>query len=261
MKRHATAAHLGRIFAAILFAVLFAAPAPTQVTVEVKKSLVGVTSPEIVGQFIFVGADSNPSVADVAIIAVEPGWKFQILKVRRDGVKVSPDKMDDGRYRVAGKGVYDLSAVLFDPEKGIYDEDFRFELGGATPGPQPPKPDPVPPNPSPAPIAEPGFRVLVVYETADLPQLPRAQQQILTGPEVRGYLDQKCAKASGTAEWRFFDKDTQFPSTCDSVWCKAMKRPRTALPWLIVSDGKSGYEGPLPPTVAETLDLLKKWGG
>lgn len=244
------------IAAAVAF---FATTAAAQVTVDVKKSLVGVTKPEIVGDRIFVGADSNPSVSDVAVVSVDPAWKFQLLKFRRDGQRFQADKLTDTQWIVVGKGKYELAATLFDPEKGIFDDEYSFELGGS-PGPKPPEPTPPEPGPSPAPIVETGFRVLVVYETADLASMSRDQQLIFSGPEVRGYLDSHCVKVNGTPEWRFFDKDTQFPVTCDSVWCKTMKRARGDLPWIVVSDGKTGYEGPLPPDVRSTLDLLRKWG-
>ncbi len=45
------------------------------------------------------------------------------------------------------------------------------------------------------------------------------------------------------------------------LWQDALKRKRGALPWLVISNGKSGFEGPLPATVDETLTLLKKYGG
>jgi hypothetical protein len=35
-----------------------------------------------------------------------------------------------------------------------------------------------------------------------------------------------------------------------------MKRPRRSLPWLIISDGIEGWEGPLPETVAKFTELI-----
>jgi hypothetical protein len=131
-------------FATVAF--LASASGLSQVSVEVKKSLLGVTRPEIVGEYIFVGADSNPSVSDVAVVNVDTSWKFQLLKFRRDGVRFTADKLDDSHWIVAGKGKYELAATLFDPDKGIYDEEFAFTLGGTGPTPPPdPQPDPPPP--------------------------------------------------------------------------------------------------------------------
>lgn len=133
---------------------------------------------------------------------------------------------------------------------------------GPLPPPTPPGPTPPGPTPGPAPIPAPGFRVLFVTESADLTRLPAAQAQIFTGAEVRAYLNAKCAVGSDgvTKEWRAWDKDQ--PTGAEAKhWRDAMARPRTALPWMIISTGTAGYEGPLPKTVADTLALLKRYGG
>jgi hypothetical protein len=131
------------------------------------------------------------------------------------------------------------------------------------PGPKPPDP-PVPPTPPdpPAPIPADGFRVLMVYETAEVSKYPAAQSAVLYSKSVRDYLNAKCAAGPDgkTKEWRIWDKDAD-PSQEASHWQAAMKRTRAGTPWLVVSDGKTGFEGPLPNTVEETLTLLKKYGG
>jgi len=119
-----------------------------QVEVVKKKSLIGVTRPEIVGDRIFVGEDSNPTVADVAVVFVDPAYKFSLVKIRRDGERVEAEKLSDGRLILVGKGKYTIDATLFDPEKGIFNNEYSVELGGTSP--KPPKPDdPIPP---PAPV-------------------------------------------------------------------------------------------------------------
>jgi len=128
------------------------------------------------------------------------------------------------------------------------------------PPPIPPVPPPDPPSPAPIPVA--GFRVLIVYESGDLTKMPAAQQAILYSKTLRDYLNVKCVAGpdSKTREWRIFDKDVD-TSGESAVWQAVMKRPRSAVPWIVISDGKAGHEGPLPATVDETLALLKKWGG
>ena len=59
---------------------------------------------------------------------------------------------------------------------------------------------------------------------------------------------------------RFFDQSVD-NSNDAKIWQDAMKRPRSGLPWIVVSNGTTGYEGPLPLTEADTLALLKKYGG
>ena len=118
-----------------------------QVEVVKKKSLVGVTRPEIIGDRIFIGEDSNPTVADSAIILIDKSWKFSQLKIKRDGLRVEPAKLSNGDLELVGKGSYLIDCTLFDPEKGIYNEEFSVTLGGDSPKPDPPKPDPKPPKP------------------------------------------------------------------------------------------------------------------
>jgi len=109
------------------------------------------------------------------------------------------------------------------------------------------------------PIIGRGLRVLIVEETAERSKLPPAQAAELTSGIVFDYLNEKCTdEASGKKAWRIFDKDTPLENET-KYWQDAMARKRTSLPWLIVSNGRKGFEGPLPPSVDELLDLLKKY--
>jgi hypothetical protein len=133
-------------------------------------------------------------------------------------------------------------------------------FGGEGPRPPPdPKPD-VDPTPSPAPIPGDGLRVLVVYES--MATLPAAQSAAIYGQEMRDYLNAKCPKGPDgrTPEYRIYDKDTPMDNE-SKVWKDAMARKRDSIPWLIVSNGKTGFEGPLPATLAETMKILKQHGG
>lgn len=126
--------------------------------------------------------------------------------------------------------------------------------------PSPPSPEPSPvPTPDTAPIPVAGFRVLIIEEEKDRIKLPPAQVAVLLSGRVQEYLDSKCVLGpdNKTREWRIFDKDI----AARGLWLDAMKRPRQSLPWIIISDGKTGYEGPLPQNVEATLQLLKKYGG
>jgi hypothetical protein len=129
-------------------------------------------------------------------------------------------------------------------------------------GESPAPPTPTPPTPTPSPIPGDGLRVLIVYESAELSKLPPAQATVLYSPEVRGYLDTHCAKGPDgkTPEWRVWDQNV--PTGAEAkAWQDAMARKRDRLPWLVVGNGKAGFEGPLPATVDETLMLLKLYGG
>lgn len=130
------------------------------------------------------------------------------------------------------------------------------------PRPPPKPPEPTPPAPDKPPIAAAGFRVLIVYETGDLPKYPPAQQAVFYSDDVRSYLRTHCAVGldGKTAEARVFDQNTPMANE-SKLWQDAMARPRKSLPWIVVSNGKTGTEEPLPANVADAMALLRKYGG
>lgn len=166
----------------------------------------------------------------------------------------------------AGVGAVELDAIPvgFKDEKEIVTETVQVDNGqGPRPPPDPdPAPDPKPKPVDPAPIPGDGLRVLIVYESADLAKYPSAQNAILTALPIREYLNAKCPKGPDgkTTEFRIWDKDVDGYSD-SPLWGDALKRPRASTPWIVISNGKTGFEGPLPATVADTLALLKKYGG
>jgi hypothetical protein len=110
--------------------------------------------------------------------------------------------------------------------------------------------------------------VLIVEETDDRDELPKSKLDQLTSTapgSVRDYCALHCIKPDGKNP-DFLDLDDDQPdlSKLPTYWTPAWnRRPRTSdkLPWLVVSDGKAGYEGPLPATADETLKLLTAVGG
>lgn len=131
---------------------------------------------------------------------------------------------------------------------------------GPGPGPKPPDPGP---TPGPAPIPLPGLRVLIVEESADRTKLPAKQLLIIQGQPMRDYLNAKCVKPTTPgdtrlADWFIFDKDVatgQLPQ----YWQDAMKRLHSPTPWILISNGTNGYEGPLPATPEDTQALINKY--
>lgn len=151
-----------------------------------------------------------------------------------------------------GSGPVELITVSGD--LGSPTIDRRTLILGDGPKPDEPKP------PSPAPISAEGLHVLIVVESSDAAKLPPKQVSILTAKSVRDYLDSHCPKVGGTPEWRIWDKDVNTANE-SPLWRAAFARKRTGVPWIAVSNGKTGYEGPLPGSIEELLALLKRFGG
>lgn len=135
------------------------------------------------------------------------------------------------------------------------------------PDPTPdPKPDPTP-DPKPDPQPTPGkISVLMIEDTAKRPLLPRPQLDAMTSQAVRGYLNAHCAKAAdGTPQWRLWHVGNSAEHEAEN-WQRAMAQfkaisPAPALPYIMISNGVTGYGGPLPQTEADLMALLRKWGG
>ena len=100
--------------------------------------------------------------------------------------------------------------------------------------------------------------MLIVYESKDILSLPG---WVHSG-DWHNYVMTNCVKGKDgkTPEYRITDQDAPVMQS-SQLWADALKRKRDSLPWLLISNGKTGYEGPLPATLAETLELAKKYGG
>lgn len=114
--------------------------------------------------------------------------------------------------------------------------------------------DPVVVNPSPIKAA--GLHILIVEETADRGKLPVSQVTQIAGLKLLLWAKEHCKDVDGQPAIRRWDKD--IPLEFESkVWRDAMARPRESLPWLLVGDGKMGFEGPLPLKIEDTLKILE----
>ena len=135
-----------------------------------------------------------------------------------------------------------------------------FDVGGVVPPvppPDPPKPDPIP-TPDIAPYPSPGLTALIIYESAEeTPSL----SNLMSGDLLNSYMLTKGIKNG----FMKFDKDLADFSKLDPWVAAAWKVKRDSLPWLVVSNGKTGYSGPVPMdgkgfSADKTLDILKKHG-
>lgn len=162
----------------------------------------------------------------------------------------------------AGKGKCHFFVVPLGLDTKVTDVRTRAVMVDSGQAPQPP-PGPTPtPTPGPSPIPDAGFRVMIVEDKEKLSTLPEAQLAIRTSAVIRDYLDAKCVTEPDgkTKAYRIWDYKTDAKGDL-KLWQDALARPRTSMPWIIISTGTSGYEGPLPANIDETLKLLKKYGG
>ncbi len=190
--------------------------------------------------------------------AKSPDYKvFNYRITDATGKKVKVEKGLDGWILFTGPaGVYNIeaSAGKVDKDGNLQQDsaDFTVTIGDPAP-PIPPKPPGPTPDPDPFQSTAEGLKVLIVYESEDLTKYPAEQAAVLTNKEVRSLLN---SKAEGT--WHIWDKDVN-TSNESAMWQKVMKRSRKSLPWIVIGNGKSGFEGPLPATSSATIELINKY--
>ena len=213
------------------------------------------------GQLVPIEIEGNPQSCIVIVRAIGKEVPVPTFEV------VSPNKTYV--FTALGPAYYIIDVITSDEtgkQSHYFTKTFIQGEGDIEPGPLPPEPGPNPPNPGPtpgpAPIPLDGFRVMFILESEDASEIPVGQRDIFYSADVRDYLNKKCVKGPDgkTAEWRIVDPDSEYTPE-ESRWKDASSRKRSTLPWMIISDGKTGYEGPVPATVQETLELLKKFGG
>ena len=94
--------------------------------------------------------------------------------------------------------------------------------------------------------------VLVIYETDDRVSMPAEQRAIIDSVPLRAWIkDQRF-------ESRFLDPQTELRSL-DEWWGQALQLDRESLPWVVISNGRTGYSGPLPKDVEEFKQLLGRY--
>lgn len=212
-----------------------------------------------------------------------------IIYVGLDGIEPFPPeflpKKTEFILDVYGKPakVYRFSAIASSGSGEQARKDFTVTIGipplpPTPPEPIPPQPPPGPvppePKPDPAPIPGPGFRVLMVYDNEHEKIIGPGQRLAIYGGTVREYLIDKTTSngespgyriygdeldVSGEEQWirdaykRAYDKSGGVPAN-------PTNHPNfVGRPWIIISNGVSGFEGPIPDS--GTLELLKKYGG
>lgn len=162
-----------------------------------------------------------------------------------------------------GEVTFGLQSAIIENGKGkAVTYDVTLVIGAVVP----PKPPPVPPNPPTPkpPVPAAGLRVLVVAEsTAGSGVLLLTAKQIneLYGEKMNDYARAKLAKGpDGTPEIRRVDKDSDV-SKMNPVWREFFgvwqKEANGVVPWIIISNGTTGFSGPLPD--GGVLELIKRY--
>src|SRR5262245_14466825 len=162
----------------------------------------------------------------------------------------------------APDGQGEVACQIVGKDDKLSDYVIKINIGtGETPKPPEPKPpEPKPPEPMPPPLTGP-LTVLIVYESAAT--MTAAQNAIIYGKKVRDALKLKCAVDATAADkkaYRIWDKDID-ASRVGKPWTDLMARPRSTLPWVIMTVGANiVFEGPLPTTPDAMVGLLNKFG-
>jgi len=139
------------VFVAAFLLLCSLVQAQVETTVTRKKALLGVTNPQVQGNRILVGDDSNVSVSDVVLLEVKSDYKFQRIKARVGGNRVEPERLSENVYLFAGAGSYVVEVTVFDADKGIDDSEIKFDIGTSPTPPTPPRPTPPEPQPEVVP--------------------------------------------------------------------------------------------------------------
>jgi hypothetical protein len=268
----AMAAATVAIFIAIAAGEVRSQTETTTPTIEIKASSVlrvdNADGIQKIGDGIYIDQGRQLATTPVGVFRVTTeghNFTLKVSDINRD--LIEPKKLTDGVYEIAKLGTFWVDVRVVDFKKEIFaEESAKITIVGPSPpepGPKPPGPDPPGPNPpdpkppGPAPIEGLGLRVLFLVESFDRSTLSPGHREILFGEKMAQYLNANCVKSDDgkQPEWRVLDPETRFTNQ-DARFAKALARARSSHPWLIISNGETGYEGPLPDTVEETMLLI-----
>ena len=250
------------MFRIALVWVLLCSSAFSQIKLSEQKtqSWVGFDNPTVANGIVYSGPRSKPVLAGTqSLIVVDyTGYEFLTMWAERVPTleRVTLEQVTGGYWfpSTAMAGKYRVLAIATATGKAPSIESLVVEVGGV----DPPKPDPDPPKPDPndvVPIPGDGLRVLIVYEQDDQSKYKPDMIKQLYSLTMRQFLNSVCVKSSaGLPEYRVLDEEVEGE---DSIWLTALKRKRESLPWIIISNGKRGFEGPLPAVEAETRKLIE----
>ena len=105
-----------------------------------------------------------------------------------------------------------------------------------------------------------GLRVLVVYETDDLDNMPPDVASLHTSKVLRDWLAKSCADEDGQPAFRFLDKDndvSRLSREWRDLFNEALELP---MPVLIATGPGGKFIGVLPSDVETMITLLTEYG-
>lgn len=203
------------------------------------KKVIGDRSEPVKSTDKLVSVDTSAPI--VTVEAEAKDWtpvKAVLVSERRRGL------VNRRLYRLIGKGKVKVTVETRGPEVANWDR--KTLIVDVTP-------------PAPPSVVADNLRVLITYETSSV---PKYVSSIIGSPIIRNYLRAKCARnAVGAPEYRFLDRDTQYATCSERFWCESLARAKNKSPQIIITNDVGSYEGDLPGTVKEVLDLLKRYGG
>ena len=138
------------------------------------KSLVGATSPRLVGDRILIGEDSKPQISPVAVLKVKSSEKFRIKARKSLFENAELIALAEDEFLLFGEGEYLVEAISLNHERSLK------VLVGSSPSPTPtPTPTPTPDPPKPDVNVANEYNVGVVAFTK-APSDPTLARQIAT---------------------------------------------------------------------------------
>ena len=207
---------------------------------------------KIVGKIVSDESEQSRVKQSVNLIRIKSkADRIIVTADTKDRTPLNAVKLSEEYWVVNHDGKAWLTVQAVDFAKNIF-EQKRIVVEGQPPVDDKPTGE--------SPIDKMGLRVLIVVESEELAEMPEPQRQILFGMRTRLWLNDNCVKSEdGQPEWRVLDQDTEFPEQCDEVWCKALSRDRSEIPWVIISNGKTGFEGALPTNIDDFLKLVEQY--
>jgi hypothetical protein len=169
---------------------------------------------------------------------------------------------------IKGEYLFRAAAQVKNPETfDAHDEDTLVVVVGGKPDPDPIDPDPIDPDPVVDPDAKGPIFGVVLYDAEGDDSLTAAQRNSLNSEEVHAYLQAKGLKVGGNVQWRQWDDNrltdadlSEESEPLRKAYAEA-KAKFNGKAYVVLSNGKAGFSGPLPETHEAILALLKKYGG